>query len=309
MKKLTVIIPFLNEGEEVRNTVESLLKHGGRQVEIILINDASTDGYDYKSVAQEFGVSYVEHTERRGVAASRDEGVESCRTPYFLLLDGHMRFYDELWIERIVGELEGDDRQLLCCQTKVLKKGEQGIYEEKKKNVAQGAKITFCEDEKVMEATWQLTEDQPEVKTQDIVCVLGAAYAASKRYWQHLKGLTGLRYYGSDEIYISMKVWLEGGRCRLLNDVAVGHVYRKAFPYTMERCDMFYNKLLVAELLLPPELKNKVFGELQKQCPEVYANAFRQLIENRIMLRELKDWYQKTFVYGFDLIVQLNTDR
>ena len=29
MKKLTVIIPFLNEGEEVQNTVESIKTHGG----------------------------------------------------------------------------------------------------------------------------------------------------------------------------------------------------------------------------------------------------------------------------------------
>lgn len=309
MKKLTVIIPFLNEGEEVRNTVESLFLHGGREAEIILINDASTDGYDYKSMAQELGVCYVEHTERRGVAASRDEGVGCCTTPYFLLLDGHMRFYDGLWIERIVEELEENDRQLLCCQTKVLRTGEQGIYEVKRKNVAQGAKITFCGDKKVMEAMWQLTEEQPKVKTQDIACVLGAGYAASKRYWQHLKGLTGLRYYGSDEVYISMKVWLEGGRCRLLNDVVIGHVYRKEFPYPVERCDMFYNKLFIAELLLPTELKSQVFGKLQAQDPEAFTVSFRRLIEDRKLLKELKAWHHEIFMHDFDLIVRLNTDR
>lgn len=92
MKKLTVIIPFLNEGEEVQNTVESIMTHGGDQTEIILINDASTDGYHYKGVAEDYGACYIEHARRQGVAASRDEGVERCTTPYFLLLDGHMRF-------------------------------------------------------------------------------------------------------------------------------------------------------------------------------------------------------------------------
>lgn len=29
MKKLTVIIPFFNEGEEVQNTIESIMTHGG----------------------------------------------------------------------------------------------------------------------------------------------------------------------------------------------------------------------------------------------------------------------------------------
>lgn len=59
-----------------------------------------------------------------------------------------MRFYDALWVARIVGELDDNDRQLLCCQTKVLKKGEQGIYEEDRKSIPQGAKIVFYNDKK-----------------------------------------------------------------------------------------------------------------------------------------------------------------
>lgn len=309
MKKLTVIIPFLNEGEEVRNTVESIMAHGGDQTEVILINDASTDDYNYKGVAEDYGACYIEHAERQGVAASRDEGVARCTTPYFLLLDGHVRFYDTLWVTRIVGELDDSDRQLLCCQTKVLKKGEQGIYEEERKSVSQGAKIVFCDDKKVMKPEWQLTDRSPVEKTVDIACVLGAAYAASKRYWQYLKGLMGLLYYGSDEAYISMKVWLEGGKCRLMNDVVVGHIYRKAFPYPVEQCKTLYNKLWIAELLLPVDLKSQVFGKLQKQYADVYSDSFQQLIENRQLLKELKAWYQQIFTNSFDLIVRLNTNR
>ena len=309
MKKLTVIIPFLNEGEEVQNTVESIMTHGGDQTEIILINDASTDGYHYKGVAEDYGACYIEHARRQGVAASRDEGVERCTTPYFLVLDGHMRFYDVLWVARIVGELDDNDRQLLCCQTKVLKKGEQGIYEEDRKSIPQGAKIVFYNDKKVMKPEWQLTERYPVEKTVDIACVLGAAYAASKRYWQYLKGLAGLLYYGGDEAYISMKVWLEGGKCRLMNDVVAGHIYRKAFPYPVEQCNTLYNKLWIAELLLPTDLKNQVFGKLQKQYADVYSDSFQQLIENRQLLKELKAWYRQIFTRSFDFIVRLNTSR
>lgn len=47
---LTVIIPFLNDKEEVRNTVKSLHENSDQCFKIILINDCSTDGYDYKIV-------------------------------------------------------------------------------------------------------------------------------------------------------------------------------------------------------------------------------------------------------------------
>lgn len=51
----------------------------------------------------------------------------------------------------------------------------------------------------------------------------------------YLKGLAGLLYYSGDETYISMEVWLEGGKCRLMNDVVVGYIYQKIFPYPVEQ--------------------------------------------------------------------------
>ena len=120
MNKLTVIIPFLTEGEESENTLRSIREHADGEVDILVINDASTDGWDYGSVARKFRAEYVVNERRMGVAASRDLGVERCRTPYFLLLDAHMRFYDRDWVGTIVSELEGEERSLLCCQTKVL---------------------------------------------------------------------------------------------------------------------------------------------------------------------------------------------
>ena len=41
-----------------------------------------------------------------GVGASRDLGVKLCQTPYFILLDAHMRFYEKIWAGRIIEELE-----------------------------------------------------------------------------------------------------------------------------------------------------------------------------------------------------------
>lgn len=49
-------------------------------------------------------------------------GGSMCKTPYFLLLDGHMRFYKKYWNREIINILENDDRVLLCCQSKVLEK-------------------------------------------------------------------------------------------------------------------------------------------------------------------------------------------
>ena len=61
-----------------------------------------------------------------------------------------------------------------------------------------------------MQAKWNTKDPDPEENVVDIVCLLGAAYACNKSYWKYLGGLMGLRAYGLDEQFISIKVWMEG---------------------------------------------------------------------------------------------------
>jgi len=48
-KKLTVVIAFLNEEDEVKNTIEDVRKWVGDSVDMVVVNDCSDDGYDYDS--------------------------------------------------------------------------------------------------------------------------------------------------------------------------------------------------------------------------------------------------------------------
>ena len=108
--QLTIIIPFLNEGEEIANTLSSIQDTATGMPAILLINDASTDGYNYRTVAEQYNCDYIQHEERLGVAESRNEGVRTCNTPYFLLLDGHMRFYEKGWDEKLLALLQENPR-------------------------------------------------------------------------------------------------------------------------------------------------------------------------------------------------------
>ena len=125
-KHLTVIIPFLNEGIEVENTLQSIRNTAGDSVEILIINDCSTDGFDYETTASKYNATYLFNEERLGVAASRDLGISMINTPYFLLLDGHMRFYENTWSIKLISELQKNERVLLCCLVKALTLNNKG---------------------------------------------------------------------------------------------------------------------------------------------------------------------------------------
>ncbi len=73
MNELTVIIPFLNEGREIYETLADIRRTAGNRVEVLLVDDCSDDRHDYEGWARIFGVSYIRNDRRRGVAESRNE--------------------------------------------------------------------------------------------------------------------------------------------------------------------------------------------------------------------------------------------
>ena len=52
--KLSVLIPFLNEREEVITTVREVRRTVGYNVEIVVVNDSSCDDYDYEGLLKPY---------------------------------------------------------------------------------------------------------------------------------------------------------------------------------------------------------------------------------------------------------------
>lgn len=297
-KSLTAIIAFLNEGDELAKTVSEIRRTVGEAVDIIVINDCSFDGRGYHEELAPYGVHYIVNRHRLGVAASRDLGVSLCQTPYFLFLDAHMRFYDSNWANRIVEELRTDDRQLLCCQGRFLHKDEKtGIVGGGEgKPGTFGAYSPFETQSIWPDITWSYKETNKGHNTQDIPTVLGAAYAASKSYWKRLLGLKGLHNYGADEQLISFKVWLEGGRCTLLKDVVVGHIYRKESPYRILGRDSVYNLLLIGKLLFPAAMYSETVATALVRSRDHTIEALKAFKENEAELARMKAYLDSIFV-------------
>jgi len=311
-KKITIIIPFANEGCEVENTLMSIFEHSDNNVNIIVINDASDDGFDYNNISTKYDITYIENEQRLGVAASRELGVSLCETEYFLLLDAHMRFYDNKWIDRITEELNKDSRLLLCAQTKALRKKENIIVEKEMPLSLQysAAYINYYFSFNFLEPEWAMIKsDFSTESTVSIPCVLGAAYACSKKYWQYLRGLEGLLSYGNDEVLISLKVWLEGGTCKLLNDVVIGHIYRAVPPYQHFSDTRTYNRLFIGYMLLPTSLRKKTFAIEKFKSTETYFKSSLLFYKNYEFIKTMKSDLDSKFTKDFFSFDKLNRSK
>lgn len=297
-QKLTVVIPFLNEREEVRNTVKSVRKTAGDKVEIIVINDNSDKDYDYESDLEGLGVIYIKNSYRIGAALSKERGAQLSRTPYFLLLDAHMRFYSKDWAEYLIQELERDSERLLCSTSIALEKKDDGsVIASPNNTLANGAYLSFKDDYYIPGIQWNyyrgvLPTDAPN----QIPCVLGAGYATSKSYWNKIKGLQGLIHYGCEEAYISIKSWMQGGGCYLLPKLEIGHIYRTKFPYKVHSFEYAYNYLLISETLFP--LKDKCVAKALawKVDRHSFENSMLLLQQRKQYNHQLEQYYKAHFI-------------
>lgn len=95
--KITVIIPSYNSGKFLNKAVESVVNQTYKNIEIIVINDGSTDNTE--QIIQEWQqkderVKYISHTKNKGLPAARNTAIRNSRGEYIALLDA-----DDIWIE------------------------------------------------------------------------------------------------------------------------------------------------------------------------------------------------------------------
>jgi glycosyltransferase involved in cell wall biosynthesis len=88
----SIIIPTFNRGRILRDALESVFAQGVPEVEVIVVDDGSTD--ETEAVVGMYGsrVQYV-YQENRGPAAAKNEGIRRARGRYIAFLDS-----DDVWL-------------------------------------------------------------------------------------------------------------------------------------------------------------------------------------------------------------------
>lgn len=103
---VSVIMPCFNQGQFIEEAVESVIAQTFAPVEIIIINDGSTD-LDTVRLLKQYqkpNVSII-HTENRGPSAARNVGIQQAKGQYILPVDADDRIAPT-YIEKAVPILE-----------------------------------------------------------------------------------------------------------------------------------------------------------------------------------------------------------
>jgi len=117
--KVSVVIPTYNRAEKVRKGVESVLAQSFADIEVIVVDDGSSDDTG-RSLKNEFGdrIRYFFQA-NQGVSAARNKGIEEARGEWIAFLDS-----DDLWekekLEYQLNALEQLGSECCACYTDVV---------------------------------------------------------------------------------------------------------------------------------------------------------------------------------------------
>ncbi len=123
---VSIIIPTYNRGYIIADALNSVLNQSYRNIEVIVVDDASSDGTE--ELVKSFGdgrISYIRHDANRGEAGATNTGILRSRGEFITFLDSDDEIFPEK-ISRQVGIME-DEPGLGACFTSVLEPGDNGV--------------------------------------------------------------------------------------------------------------------------------------------------------------------------------------
>lgn len=106
--KISVVMPCFNHGAFVREAVDSIRAIGRSDVELIVVDDGSTDARTAEEMDKLAGEGIqVIRQANRGLAGARNAGIEAARGDYIFPLDADDRMRGD-WIDRAMRLLDSD---------------------------------------------------------------------------------------------------------------------------------------------------------------------------------------------------------
>jgi len=284
----SVIICFYNEEYfTLMRSVMSVVKRSPRNLikEIILINDNSDDKEVIKKIQHTIDttpelsvVSLFSPEERLGLIRSRIFGARKAEGEVLVFLDSHIEANVE-WLEPLLTRIQESRTNVV---TPVIDVINPDNFQYKPSPLVRGG-FNWG-----MNFKWEgLTErvkrfDEPILSP----AMAGGLFAMDRKYFTELGEYdSGLDIWGGENLEISFRIWMCGGRLEILPCSRVGHVFRKSRPYTStdsrgidtqdrnklrvarvwldDYIKHFYSSVTGVETLLPGDLSERI--ELRKR--------------------------------------------
>lgn len=249
---ISVIITAYNEGDELLRTIESVRDAACGPTEIVVVDDASTDGSATQLNQSCLHNLVTQRNElRRGVAPCRNLGAAMASGGVFAFLDGHQRIAQ--------GTIEA------CAQTAVRHQAivwPDVIGFNKSRPVIHGAR--FVVDGKTFSARYKMF--RPRSAVTPISALRAPGYLMPRTVYEKVKWASPLRGWGGSEAAVSLKAFFAGIPILHLCGPLARHKFKTSFHYEVTSEGVAWNHAVIARTCFDDRSWNEYW------LPDVFAS-------------------------------------
>ena len=137
MSKVSIIVPVYNTSNQLSKCLDSLVNQTVKDIEIIIINDGSTDNSEViiKKYIEKYKdlITYYSK-ENEGIAATRNFGIDKAKSDYLLFVDSDDYIQIDL-IEKLLPYINSNidmikfKLQRVDCENKILEKVDGPVFD------------------------------------------------------------------------------------------------------------------------------------------------------------------------------------
>jgi len=264
----SVIVTFYNEGyTTLLRTVYSILHESPKALlkEIILIDDMS-DKEEFPKLGRDLEIELskldrvrlIRTQKREGLVRARLLGAELAKGEVLTFLDCHIEC-NAGWLEPLLHRISEDDSVVAVPIISTIEWDSFSFRHSQSNIVPQIGgfdwRLTFQ-----WHSIPQVELDRRKEKTDPVrtPTMAGGLFAVSREYFRSIGSYdTGMDVWGGENLEMSFRVWMCGGKLEIIPCSIVGHVFPKTAPY--ERKSFTPNTVRAVEVWLD-EYKNHYYA-------------------------------------------------
>ncbi|XP_041700050.1 polypeptide N-acetylgalactosaminyltransferase 13 isoform X1 [Coregonus clupeaformis] len=235
----SIVIVFHNEAwSTLLRTVHSVINRSPRHLlqEILLVDDASERDFLGKKLENyartlEVSVRVLRMEQRTGLIRARLRGAAATRGQVITFLDAHCECTVG-WLEPLLARIKEDRRSVVCPIIDV-------ISDETFEYMA-GSDMTYGGFNWKLNFRWYpVPQREMDRRKGDRTLPLrtptmaGGLFSIDRTYFEEIGTYDpGMDIWGGENLEMSFRIWQCGGSLEIITCSHVGHVFRKATPYS-----------------------------------------------------------------------------
>jgi glycosyltransferase involved in cell wall biosynthesis len=243
--RASVIVAAHNEGDRVAQTIETCLSTTeALDPEIVIVDDASTDGAAGDAAHRYPRIELVRHERRAGASGAKATGAGRARGDVLVFLDGHTKAEPGA-IERLVRGVEELDGSAILTPAVAALDVTRWTNDHSVMGHGYRFELRRFECEWLPVGQLHRYDGRAYYESPGLI---GCAFAVSRNLYFQLRGFDAhMRSWGVEDLDLALKAWLTGARVLHDPEAIVGHHFRAKFDnYAVPAQDVLVNQLRMA---------------------------------------------------------------